>query len=340
VEPEHVTLPSEWVASLDGFVNAQIRPQVSGYLMTRIYREGAVVAKGQVLFEIDPRPFEAVLDQARARLAEARVQVARTETDLARDRPLVEQRALPQSQLDTDTHAHAAAEAALKSAEAAVRTAELNLSYTKVTALTGGIAAIATAQIGDLVGPATLLTTVSQVDPIRAYFPLSEADYLKVARRLNGPDGGRHLWADGDGLRLVLADGSVYPSKGTFFAADREIDQKTGSIRISVTFPNPKGVLRPGQFGRVRADTRVIDDAILVPQRAVTDLQGMRSVKVLADGNRVSTRPVTATSRVGDRWLIEQGLSPGERVIVDGVNAADGVVVSPSLFPAPAQAGR
>lgn len=336
--PETVTLTTDWVASLDGFVNAQIRPQVPGYLIARTYKEGSVVKKGQVLFEIDPRPFEAVLEQTRARLAEARVQVARAETDLKRDRPLVEQHALPQSQLDTEIHSREAAVAAVGSAQAAVAAAELNLTYTKVTALTGGVAAVATAQIGDLVSPSTLLTTVSQVDPIRAVFPLSEPDYLKIAGRLNGPEGGRRIWSEGAGLRLVLADGSVYPAKGTFFAADREIDPKTGSIRITVTFPNPKGVLRPGQFGRVRADARVVTGAILVPQRAVTEMQGIRSVRVIGEGNKVSVRVVTATNRIDTRWLIEKGLNAGEKVIVDGVNATDGVVVNPSPFQPPAAA--
>lgn len=332
VAPQQVTVASEWVATLDGFVNAQIRSQVPGYLTARTYREGTVVRKGQVLFEIDPRPFEAALEQARARLAETQVQVGRVETDLKRDRPLVEQHALAQSQLDNDLQAQLAAAAAVKSAQAAVATAELNLAYTKVTALTGGVAAIATAQIGDLVSPTTLLTTVSQVDPIKAYFPLSEQEYLKVASRINTPGAASRLWSEGAGLRLVLADGSVYPERGTFYAADREIDQKTGTIRISVTFPNRKGTLRPGQYARVRADTRVIADALLVPQRAVTEMQGLRSVKVLGDGNKVSLRPVTAANRVGGDWVISQGLKPGDTVIVDGVGAAEGVVVNPSPF--------
>jgi RND family efflux transporter MFP subunit len=336
--PRPVTLASEWVATLDGFVNAQIRPQVSGYLTARTYREGAVVQKGQVLFQIDPTPFETAVAQARARLAEAQVQVGKTEVDLKRDRPLAEQRAIAQSQLDNDIQANLAAHAAVKSAQAAVDTALLNLSFTKVTSLIGGVAAIATAQIGDLVGPNTLLTTVSQIDPIKAYFPLNERDYLKLADRINSPGAARSLWSTGAGLRLLLADDTVYPSRGTFFAADREIETKTGTIRISATFPNPRGTLRPGQYGRVRADTRVINDALLVPQRAVTDLQGTHQVKTIGPDNRVSTRTVVMGERVGTQWIVQKGLSSGDRVIVDGVGATDGVVVAPTPFVAATEA--
>ena len=240
VAPETVSLSSEWIATLDGYVNAQIRPQVSGYLVRRNYEEGAVVRQGQVLFEIDPRPFEAVLAQAQAHLAEAQAQLGKTERDLERDRPLAAERAIAQSQLDNDVQANLAAQAAIKSATAAVETAQLNLGFTKVTSLITGIAAIATAQIGDLVGPATLLTTVSQIDPIKAYFPLSEQEYLSMAGRINRPGTSSALWTSEAGLTLVLADGSVYPRRGRFLAADREIDPKTGTIRISATFPNPE----------------------------------------------------------------------------------------------------
>jgi membrane fusion protein (multidrug efflux system) len=332
VSPRSVTLGSEWVATLDGFVNAQIRPQVSGYLTQRTYREGAAVQKGQVLFEIDPRPFEAAVAQARARLAEAQVQLGRTERDLQRDKPLAEQRAIAQSQLDNDILANLAAQAALKSAAAAVDVAELNLGFTKVTSLTGGIAAIATAQIGDLVGPTTLLTTVSQIDPIKAYFSLSEQEYLKVADRINAPGAPKSLWPGGSGLALILADGTRYPHAGAFFAADRQIDEKTGTIRISATFPNPSGTLRPGQYGKVHADTHTIAQALLVPQRAVSELQGVRQVKIIDSSNRVATRTIQVGERLGPEWLVERGLAAGDRVIVEGVAATDGAVVSPTPF--------
>ena len=337
VAPETVSLSSEWIGTLDGYVNAQIRPQVSGYLLRRTFQEGAPVRQGQVLFEIDRRPFEAVLAQAEARLAEAQAQLGKTERDLERDRPLAAERAIAQSQLDNDIQAHLAAQAAIKSATAAIETAQLNLGFTKVTSLITGIAAIATAQIGDLVGPATLLTTVSQVDPIKAYFPLSEQEYLRIAGRINGPGTSSELWAKDAGLTLVLADGSVYPQRGRFLAADRDIDPKTGTIRISATFPNPARTLRPGQYARVRAETNTVADAIVVPQRAVTDVQGASQVRIVGPDNRIATRPVKLGDRVGSRWIIGTGLQPGDRVVVEGAPAADGSLVNPKPWQPPAQ---
>jgi RND family efflux transporter MFP subunit len=336
VEPERVALTSEWIATLDGYVNAQIRPQVSGYLLTRRYEEGAVIRKGQVLFEIDSRPLASVLAQARAQLGEAQAQLGKTERDLQRDRPLAQQRAIAQSQLDNDVQANLAAQAAVNSAGAAVETAQLNVGFTNVTSLIDGVAAIATAQIGDLVGPATLLTTVSQVDPIKAYFPLSEQEYLQIAGRINSRATSRAPWKDG-GLTLILSDGSVYPRTGAFLAADREIDAKTGTIRISAAFPNPARTLRPGQYGRVRAQTRERSDALLVPQRAVNELQGSFQLRVVGPDNRVSTRTVTVGERVGSRWIVDQGLAPGARVVVEGPPTPDGTVVTAKPFTVPSE---
>ncbi len=333
VEPERVALTAEWIATLDGYVNAQIRPQVSGYLVRRDYEEGAFVRKGQALFEIDPRPFETALDQARAQLGEAQAQLGKTERDLQRDRPLADQRAIAQSQLDNDVQANLAAQAAVKSAQAAVETAQLNVGFTKVVSLVNGVAAIATAQIGDLVGPSTLLTTVSQVDPIKAYFPMSEQEYLQVAAAINRR-GARSPWQAGTALTLILADGSVYSRTGTFLAADREIDAKTGTIRISAVFPNPDRVLRPGQYGRVRAETKVLDAALLVPQRAVTELQGSFQVRVVGPDNKVATRAVTPGNRLGSRWIIDRGLAAGARVVVEGPQTRDGTEVKPVPYKA------
>jgi RND family efflux transporter MFP subunit len=335
VNPERVTLSSEWVATLDGYVNAQIRPQVSGYLTKRNYEEGAVVRKGDVLFEIDPRPLEATLDQARAQLAQAEAQRGKTEQDMKRDQPLAAQHAIAQSQYDDDVQANLAAQATVKSAAATVESAALNVGFTKVTSLIDGVAAIATAQIGDLVGPATLLTTVSQVDPIKAYFQLGEREYLLLAKRINGREGGHGPWQPGTGLTLVLADGSTYPRAGAFLAADREIDPKTGSIRISAVFPNPDRTLRPGQFGRVRADTSTKAEALLVPQRAVTEIQGVFQVRTVNPDNTVSTKAVTTGERVGSRWIIESGLDPGARVIVEGGAPRDGAPVTPKPYTTP-----
>jgi membrane fusion protein (multidrug efflux system) len=326
IQPERVTLADEWVATLDGNVNAQIRPQVSGYLISRSYQEGALVHKGQVLFEIDPRPFAAVLAEARAHRAEAQVQVGKTRRDLERDRPVAAQHAIPQSQLENDEQAVLAAEAAVQSAEATVQTAELNLGFTKVSSLVDGVAAIATAQIGDLVTPTTLLTTVSQIDPIKVYFPLSEQQYL----RMTGGHG--EVLGKRTPLTLTLADGTVYPRTGALNAIDREIDPKTGTIRISALFPNPGGTLRPGQYGRVRAETHAIDGALLVPQRAVSEVQGTYQIRVVGPDNTAHVRRVTVGERVGSRWIVSEGLQAGDRVIVEGASIKDGDRVTPGPF--------
>jgi RND family efflux transporter MFP subunit len=337
VSPQTVSLTSEWIGTLDGYVNAQIRPQVPGYLLRRTYQEGALVRQGQVLFEIDSRPFSAVLSQAQAHLAEAQAQLGKTERDLERDRPLAAERAIAQSQLDNDVQANLAAQASIKSATAAIETAQLNLGFTKVTSIITGVAAIATAQIGDLVGPATLLTTVSQLDPIKAYFPLSEQEYLRIAGRINRPGASSELWKRDAPLTLVLADDSVYPQAGRFLAADREIDPKTGTIRISAAFPNPAHTLRPGQYARIRAETKRVDNAIVVPQRAVTEMQGAYQVRVVGSDNRIATRRVKVGDRVGSGWIVEAGVQPSERVVVEGASASDGTVVSPKPWQPAAQ---
>jgi membrane fusion protein (multidrug efflux system) len=328
VSPEEVPVTGEWIATLDGNVNAQIRPQVSGYLIRRAYQEGAYVKKGQVLFEIDRRPFEAARSQAQAQYAEAEAALAKTERDLKRDRPLAEQRAIAQSQLDNDQSANDAAKAALSSSKAALDTAELNLGFTRVISLIDGIAAIASAQIGDLVGPTTLLTTVSQLDPIKAYFPLSEQEYLGIAGSVATPESTGKLWQASGGLSLVLADDTVYPRKGRVLAVDREVDPKMGTIRISAVFPNPGNVLRPGQYGRVRAQTTVRKQVLLVPQRAVAELQTGFQLRIATSDNKVSVRNVKLGPRIGNRWIVEEGLKSGERVIVDAPTVRDGTVVN------------
>lgn len=332
VTPETVPVSAEWVATLDGYVNAQIRPQVSGYLVRRNYREGATVRKGEVLFEIDPRPFEAVVAQAEAQLAGARAELGRTERDVERDTPLAKERAIAQSQLETEVQANLAAQATVKAAQAAVDTAQLNLGFTKVRSLIDGVAAIATAQIGDLVGPTTLLTTVSQVDPIRAYFSLSEREYLLVASRINQATPSKDLFDATGGLRLRLADGSEYPRPGVFVAADRQIDPSTGTIRISAAFPNPQNILRPGQYGRVEATTQSIQNALLVPQRAVTELQGTSQLRVVGADNKLHVINVTMGPRVGNRWVVSKGLEPGALVALDAPQIQDGTVVTPQPF--------
>jgi len=335
----NVPVFSEWIGTLDGSINAQIRPQVTGYLLKRLYREGAAVETGDVLFDIDRRPFEAALAHARAQLAQAAAQLGKTELDIQRDTPLAKERAIAQSQLDNDIQANLAAKAAMQSAEAGVETATLNLGFTKVTSLIDGVAAIANAQIGDLVSPSTLLTTVSQVNPIKAYFSISEREYLAIADRLNAKGPGRQLWAGGSGLQLVLADGDAYPHAGSFLAADREVDVTTGTIRISAVFANPGNVLRPGQYGRVRANTKTLSNAVLVPQRAVTELQGQPQVKVVGPDNRIRVRPVKVGIRLDKEWVVEDGLQSGERVVVDAASSlADGARVTPKVVGAAGEA--
>jgi RND family efflux transporter MFP subunit len=329
VTPDTVPVSAEWIATLDGYVNAQIRPQVSGYLIRQNYREGAAVRKDEVLFEIDPRPFEAAAAQADAQLAGARATLGRTERDVERDTPLAKERAIAQSQLENEIQANLAAQAAVKAAQAALDTAQLNLGFTKVRSLIDGVAAIATAQIGDLVGPTTLLTTVSQVDPIRAYFSLSEREYLLVAPRINRATPSKSLFDTTGGLRLRLADGSEYPRPGVFVAADRQIDPRTGTIRISAAFPNPSNILRPGQYGRVEATTQTIRNALLVPQRAVTELQGTSQVRVVSADNTLHVVNVTLGPRVGNRWVVTKGLEPGARVALDAPQIQDDTLVTP-----------
>jgi len=334
VVPEQIAVTSEWIATLDGMVNAQIRPQVSGYLVNRTYREGAFVKKGEVLFEIDRRPFEAVLNQATARLAESEAQLAKAERDLARDQPLADQRAIARSQLDNDVSARDAAKAAVASDKATVEAAQLNLGFTRVTSLIDGVAAIATAQIGDLVGPSSILTTVSNVNPIRVFFPITEQEYLAIADQVSTPSAAAKLWQAGGGLTLVLADGRVVQQRGSVLAVDRGVDPKVGTIRVSASFPNPGNLLRPGQYARVRAQTAVRQNALLVPQRAVSELQGGVQLRVLTPENKIAVRTVTLGGRSGNRWIVEKGLQANDRVVIDAPSVRDGTLVAP--HPAPA----
>src|SRR6267142_1551540 len=334
VSERDVAVSSEWIATLDGYVNAQVRPQVSGYLVQRIYREGALVRKGDVLFEIDPRPFNAALAQARAQVTQAEAQLAKSARDVERDTPLAEQQAIAQSQLDAEIQAHRAAQANVQSLKAGAEAAALNVEFTKVTSLIDGIAAIATAQIGDLVGPATLLTTVSQLSPIKAYFSVSESEYLGMARSINAPhSSGEQPWDARAGLSLTLSDGRRFEHQGRFVAADREVDRGTGTIRLVAAFANPGNVLRPGQYGRVRAVTNGSRRALVVPQRAVADLQGGYQIKVLGVNNQVVVRSITVGDRVGNLQIIKDGVKAGEQVIVGAPAAVrEGSIVSPKPF--------
>lgn len=318
VVQQDVPIFSEWVATLDGYVNAQIQPQVAGYVIRQTYKEGSFVRKGQMLFQIDPRPFQALLDQADAQLAQAQAQLGKTQMDVDRDTPLAKERAIAQSQLDNDIQANLAAKAAVKAAEAQVEQAQLNLEFTNVKSLVDGIAGIAQVQIGNLVNATTVLTSVSQINPIKAYFSISEQEYLHYAERINA-QAQREGSSNAPPFDLILADGSVYPHKGTGLLANRQVDVSTGSIQIVCSFPNPQNFLRPGQFGRLRAAPDIRRGALLVPQKAVSELQGSYQLAVVGADNKVSIRPVKIGDRVGPMWIVESGVKAGELVVAEGL---------------------
>jgi RND family efflux transporter MFP subunit len=313
-----VPIYSEWVATLDGYVNAQIQPQVTGYVIRQTYKEGSFVRKGQILFQIDPRPFQALLDQANAQLAQAQAQLGKTQMDVDRDNPLAKARAIAQSQLDNDVQANRAAQAAVKAAEAQVEQAKLNLEFTDLKSLIDGISGIAQVQIGNLVTPTTVLTSVSQINPIKAYFSISEQEYIHFADRINA-ETQKETPTNGPPFELILADGSVYPHKGVGLLTNRQVDVATGSIQVISSFPNPKNALRPGQFGRLRAAPEIRNGALLVPQKAVTELQGTYQLAVVNADNKVSIRAIKVGARVGPLWIVESGVKPGELVIVEGL---------------------
>ena len=333
VVQQDVPLSSEWISTLDGYVNAQIQPQVTGYLMKQTYAEGTVVQAGDTLFEIDPRPFEAALAQSKGQLAQAEAQLGKTTLDVARDTPLAKESAIPQAQLDNDIQANEAARAVVAAVNAQVEQAQLNLGFTKVRSLVTGVAGLAKGQIGDLVGPTTILTTVSQVQPIKAYFAISEQDYLRFAERISAVAERRKQMTGEKILQLVLSDGSVYPLKGWVVLADRQVDVKTGTIRVAGAFDNPREILRPGMFGRIRAVTGIAKSALLVPQRSVAETQGTYSVVVVGTDNRADIRPVKTGERFGQMWVITEGIQPGEQVIAEGIQKAKaGMLVHPKLY--------
>jgi len=318
VEQRDVPVYSEWVATLDGYVNAQIRPQVSGYIIRQPYKEGSLVHEGQVLFEIDPRPFQATLDRAKGDLAQAQAQLGKATLDVERDTPLAEGRAIAKSQLDNEIQAKLGAQAAVESAKAAVEQAELNLEWTKVTSLVDGIAGIAQVQIGNLVGANSILTSVSQVDPIKAFFPINEHEYLFAQSKGSAISSDHTIRFFGTTVELILADGSIYPQKGKVLLADRQVDPNTGTIRIVAAFPNPGNILRPGQYGRVRVETNLKTGALLLPQSAVAQSQGSYQVAVVGSDHKVSMRTVKPGATVGTMWVIDEGLKPGEQVAAEG----------------------
>jgi membrane fusion protein, multidrug efflux system len=309
----------EWIGVLDGLVNAQIRAQVTGYLLTQHYREGDPIKKGDPLFEIDTRPFKAALDQAKGVLAQAEAKLGKTELDVRRYGPLVKDRAISQEEYDDAVQANLEAKAAVVSATAQVEQAQLNLEFTKITSPIDGIASIAKAQIGDLVGPGTgELTTVSTVDPIKAYYSVTEQAYINFTK-LFATESDRYGRLRELETDLILTDGSVYPHKGRIYAADRQIGLTTGALRVEALFPNPNSALRPGEFARIRIKFDLKRDTPLVPQRAVSELQGSYQVAVVEDDNKIHFQPVRVGERSGSLWIIEEGLHAGQRVVVEGI---------------------
>lgn len=347
VEQKDVPIYGEWIGVLDGYVNADVRAQVTGYLMRQAYQEGAFVKAGQLLFQIDPRPFQAALDQAVGQLAQARATLAnavavqgRTQLDVDRYTPLAKEEAASQQDLDNSVQNNLAAKATVETAkaqietyEAAVETARINLGFTRLIAPIDGIAGLAQLQVGALVTPGSgVVTTVSTVDPIKVYFTVSEAEYLDWHRRfpteaaIEAADKSLHL-------QLILADGSTYTRTGTFYFADRQVNEGTGTIRLAALFPNPGNILRPGGYGRVRVVVRTEHNALVVPQRAVSELQGSFQVAVVDPQDKVSIRPVQVGPKVGFDWIIAGGLKPGERVVAEGTQKVRaGMQVNPKPF--------
>jgi membrane fusion protein (multidrug efflux system) len=328
VAKQEVQVTREWVGSMDGSVNAVIRAQVQGYLIKQLYTEGQFVNRGQVLFQIDPRTFQAAVDQAKADVAQKKARWDTTQANLARVRPLAEQNAVSKKDLDDAIGNESSARSAYDAAKAALDKAQLDLGFTRITSPINGIAGIAKAQIGNLVGPGQTeeLTTVSTVDPIKVWVPISEQEFLHA--QSSRPAAGQPKRK----IELVLSDGSVYPRQGELAFADRQVDPMTGTLKIAILFPNSGNVLRPGQYAKVRAVMENIPGALVVPQRAVNELQGNFQVAVVGQDNKVSVRTVKPGVKTGSLVVISEGLQPGERIVVEGLQKVrDGMTVIPKI---------
>jgi membrane fusion protein (multidrug efflux system) len=339
VQPRDVPRVLERVATLDGFINANINAQVQGYIVSRDYQEGSVVKKGDLLFQIDPRPFEAALAQAKGTLARDKANLEKADADEKRALDLFKKKVISDSERDTAIAAAGSSRANVEADEAAVKQAEINLSYTKITAPIDGVTGFANNQVGDLVGPSTgPLTTMSQIDPIKAVVTAGEGPFTDFVSR--HPDATeRNAYIKTLDFELILGNGEVYPHKGKFYALDRSLDVKTGSIRYYVTFPNPGNVLRPGQFGNVRFIADMKKGAMVIPQEAVNELQGSYQVAVVDQNNKVSIRPVKMGERIGAMWEVKEGLKPGDKVVVQGLQKArEGSTVTVKDWTPPADA--
>jgi RND family efflux transporter MFP subunit len=354
VEGKDIPVYGEWIGTLDGLTNADVRAQVSGYLLKQDYQEGAFVKKGQLLFEIDPRPFQAALDQAEGQLAQARAMLAnaeavqrRTELDVNRYTPLAKEQAASQQDLDNAVQNNLAAKATVETAkaqiqtsQAAVENAKINLEFTRLISPIDGVAGQAQLQVGALVSPSSgPVTSVSTVDPIKVYFTVSEPQYLAWRKRYP-TDRSRLEAAKNLRLELILADGSTYANTGTVYFADRQVNVGTGAIRIAGLFPNPGNILRPGGYGRVRTVIWVEHNALTVPQRAVSELQGGYQLAVVNDDSKVEVRTVKLGAQVGSQWVIAEGLKPGENVVAEGIQKVrPGMRVNSRLFAVEAKGG-
>jgi RND family efflux transporter MFP subunit len=338
VVQRNVPIYTEAIGTTEGSINAQIRARVQGYLQLQAYTEGALVHAGDLLFKIDPRPYKAALDEANGQLGRALAQLSKTQQDVTRYTPLAKEGAISQQELDNAVQANRAARAQVDSARANVEQAKLNLGWTEVKSPIEGIAGLAKVNVGDLIQPSTLMTTVSQLDPIRVFFPISEQQYLKFASRFERVAEGDRRKAHYP-LELFLADGSVYPERGRVALANRQVDVRTGTITMVAYFPNPKNLLRPGQYAKVRAVTDVRKGALLVPQRAVLQQQGQFIVAVVGADDKVEMRQVEVGVRTGQEWVVKRGLKPGERVVVEGLEKVRaGLTVNPKPFVEPTAA--
>jgi RND family efflux transporter MFP subunit len=339
VTPQDVPRVLERVATLDGFINANINAQVQGYIVSRDYQEGSVVKKGDLLFQIDPRPFEAALAQAKGTLAKDKATQVKADADEKRALDLFNKKVISDQERDTAIAAAQAGRANIEADEAAVQQAELNLGYTKIIAPINGVAGFANAQVGDLVSPTSgPLTTVSQIDPIKAVVTAGEGPFTDFVSRHPDPKE-RNTYVKSLQFELILGNGELYPHKGKFYALDRSLDPRTGSIRYEVTFPNPGNILRPGQFGKVRFVADMKKGAMVIPQEAANELQGNYQVAVVDQNNKVSIRPVKMGERIGAMWEVTEGLKPGDRVIVQGVQKVrEGAPVTVKEWTPPADA--
>ena len=326
VVKKDVEIQQEWVGSMLGNVDADIRPKVDGFLLKQLYTEGSYVKKGQPLFELDSRQTQASVEQAKGKLELARASLAQAQIDVKRYTPLVAQRAISQAELDKALSMERAAKAEVDANQAVLDNANLNLGWTTVTSPISGIAGISKVGVGDLMTPITVMTTISNVEPINIDFSIAEQDYLRFQREKSGRAAGRSL-------QLILGDGTVYPHRGRARFVNREVDSRTGTIQVRAEFPNPGNILRPGQYARIRAVTEVRKDALLIPQRAVAELQGVYQVGLVGPDNKVTVKAVNLGPQIGDAWIVESGLQAGDNVIVDGLQRIrNGMTVAPVPF--------